>query len=466
MSGDKIEPIPLVQDAELLNLQTALGTASDARLHTSIGQGTNLSDDKYKVDCLLRWHWGARKFIEERPREALRKWIEIDIEEGDEDLAKQILDRMDELNVKDVLQTALQYQDAYGGAAILILSGDANGASQPLALDRLSGEGAGIRGLRAISRWRLHPVDSSIEQDPMSPEHGLPTLWTLQPQTGQSVTVHASRLIIMLGQYSGERERPYDWGHSLLEPFWTPWRDYASALGYALGTAQRLSETRQYIEGLKSLIIGGNKDKARELMQEYALARSSMRITAVDAEDRIEDASLNLSGLKDLMEAAKEQVAAASGFSVSRFFGTARQGLSDKDESASERDDAQIAEYQSKNLKLPIERLIELLLAEQGMLEVDWSMRFRPLREETPAVRAERRLKESKTDEAYVRAGIVLNNEIRDKFRNDPDAPYPLREGDIEVLAPQDDEEESEEDESGDPDDEGDNEDVKDDSSE
>ena len=431
-----LKGVPLLEDGVVTNLQTAQGTAKDPMAHNQVGEGQDLTQNRAAVDRLLRWHWGAERYVKERPREGLRKWIEVDVEGGEDSAGKDILERLKVLKAKPVFLQALEYQRSYGGSAITILSGDADSAKEPLNMEALSeGSDRGLRGLRAVSRHQLQPNTSKLVEDVMDPDFGMPEAWDYQPPEGSTVTIHRSRILLWLGDYAGERPTSYEWGHSALEQFLTAWLDYLSVQGSGVGVAHRLAEQRQFVQGLFKLLSSGGLDKAKSVLQDYATARSAFRMSFLDANDKIEDANINLSGWKDLHEAAKEQVAAAAGMSITRFFGTSRAGLSDKDESGSERDDATIAEYQEQMIRPQLERLIELVAAELGIKEDSWTLRFRPLREETPKQRADRRKIESEADRAYKELGAVDPNEVRQKLRDDPDAPYPLEEG---SLKPQD----------------------------
>lgn len=429
----KLDGIPLIEDGALVNLQTALGTSKDPLTHNQVTTGRDLTADHLTIEAMLRWHWGARRYVRERPREALRKWIEIDVEGGRETAGKDILDRLKVLRAKPVFRQALEFQRAYGGAAIIVLSGDSEGAKEPLNKEALGEGDRGIRGLVAVSSRRLQPDEGSKVKDVFDPDHGMPERWLLQPPAGVGqVPIHRSRILLWLGDYGAEREQPYEWGRSELEAFIDPWLEYLSVQGSGAGVAHRLAEQRMKIQGLMNLLANGKVEEAKRVIQEYATARSLYRMSVMDANDTVEDSSVTITGWEKIHEAAKEQVAAAAGMSVGRFFGTVRQGLSDSDESAAERDDAVIAEYQEQMIRPQLERLIELVAAEQGLPEDSWTLRFRPLREETPRQRAERRKLESETAQAYQNMNAVDSNEIREGLRNDPDQPYPLEEGPLD----------------------------------
>ena len=427
-----------VKDGALENLQTAFGGKEDPTAHNKAGRGIDLTSDPATIENLMRWHWGARRYVRERPREALRKWIEIDLEGSTEGDGKQLLERLKILRAKEVFREALEFQRQYGGSAIILLAGDSESADKPINPEALSAEdGQGLRGLRAVSSRYLQPDTTDMVEDVMDPDFGMPKFWKLSPRNGGSeVRIHRSRVLLWLGDYGVEREQPWEWGRSELESFLEPWLDYLSVSKSGVGVSHRLAEQRLFIQGLFELLKGGEVEAARKIMQEYATARSAFRMSILDAEDKIDDAKVSLAGWKDIADSAREQVSAASGMSQARFFGTVRQGLSDKDESGSERDDAVIAEYQEQMIRPQLERLIALLAAEQGIKEDAWTLRFRPLREETPNQRSERRKTESEADKAYVEMRAVDSNEVRERLRDDPDAPYPLEEGPLEEPEP------------------------------
>jgi uncharacterized protein len=432
-------------DGALVNLLTGLGTSSDPRKATRIVAPKALTPDE--ADALVRAHWAARKYVEELPGEALRKWIDLSVEGGPEDAAKRILDKMEELEVRQKLQRALTWERQYGAAVLLLGVSDSEDAREPLDLR----SGAPLRFVEPYSRKRvLDPTTSDLITDPNSPRFGLPEYYRIRTHVvGAAIEVHYSRVLVFPGWRPEDDEQPYRFGCTALDSFWPAMRDYESSMGYGLGIGARLTETRMKIKGLTEMLTGNAtlRDKARAMLEEIHTARSVFHMLPFDGDDEVADAQLSFSGYAELIRIARENLAAASGLSLQRFFGLTREGLSDKDEGASERDDAAVAQYQRDRLLGPLNRLVAVVASSLGLYAPapegeredaaetssgkikTWQIMFIPLREETPSQRSERQLKEAQTDQIYRDTGAVHEDEIRESLRAREDNRYQLEDG-------------------------------------
>ncbi len=422
-------------DGALYNSMTGLGVAGiDSRLGARIGNGTVLQ--KQDVDRLMRWEYGPKKYIEDLPKSALRKWIKLDVEGGRKDAAKKILDYLEEKRVRERLKEALTFERQYGGSAILLGLDDKAKLDTPVDLERVEG----VSSLHVVSRWRLaEPGTEVLEDDPVSPRFGMPLYYRLWDTTGLQPLdqrIHHSRVIVFQGWSPHEREQRWEWGVSVLEPFWPRWRDYASALGTGLSLGARVNETRFKVKGLADLMARREWETIRKMVEEIHAIRSAFRVLFVDADDIIEDAAINFAGAAQLIQMAREDVAAASGLSLQAFFSLTREGLSDRDEGASERDDAAVAEYQRDRLLDPINRLVEIANAVIKAGARTWQVKFVPLREEAPGDSAARRSQEAATAKGYIDAKVVHADEVREGLRADPDQMYPLLPGSLEEAFP------------------------------
>lgn len=447
-------------DGALVNLMTGLGTDADPRKATRIQTPTPLTHAE--TDALVRAHWSARKYVEELPGESLRKWIDLSVEGGPDDAAGQILDLLEELEVRQKLFRALVWERQYGGSVLLLGVSDSDDPRQPLDLSR---DGK-LVFVEPYSRKRIaDPQPADLVSDPKSPRFGQPEVYRIRMHgTGKEVTVHHTRVLVFQGWRPEDDERPFAFGVTVLDSFWPSVRDYESSLGYGLGIGARLTETRMKIKGLTEMLTGNAslRDKARAMLQEIHTARSVFRMLPYDADDEVTDAQLSFSGYAELLRFARENLAAASGFSLQRFFGLTREGLSDKDEGASERDDAAVSQYQKDHLLAPLNRLVAVAAASLGLYRPEpeegertdaeeepksgavtsWQVKFIPLREETPSQHAARRYQEAQTDQIYADVGAVHEDEIRESIRARDDNPYQLEDGSVsESFGPTEEEE-------------------------
>jgi len=173
--------------------------------------------------------------------------------------------------------------------------------------------------------------------------------------------------------------------------------------------------------------------------EEVSLMQSVLNVFLVDKEDDVENMTVNLTGVSDLIGMAREDLAAASGLSVQRFFGLQQQGLSNNDETGSERDDAVIASFQRDHLSKAVNRIVELGSASMNLESEVFGAEFLPLREETPGARATRKKSEAETAEIYAaKIRAVDREEVRATLRADADPAFQLQTQEIRKLYPED----------------------------
>lgn len=425
-------------DGGLTNLLTGLGTGADPRRAARVCPERELG--KGEIDALCASYWEAQKFVDTLPEEALRKWVTLTVEGGPDDAAGMILDDLEEKQARQHLQRALVYERQYGGSVLLLGVSDAADAKTPLDPEKIA-EGD-FRFVEPYSRYRMIDPGAAADlvADPNDVRFGLPEHYQilLNGQLGTFADIHWTRVIVFQGWHPREPDYRWQWGQSVLDLFWPSLRDYETAVGHGVALGSRLIETRLKIKGLTELLTGNPKgrDQARQMLQEIASGRSTFRIMMIDAEDSVEDASIPFTGYADLIKMTQGNLAAASGLSAQRFFGLPQQGLSNNDDSGSERDDAVVAAYQRDALLPAINRLVEISAASLGLKIKSFQVKFEPLREMTPVQLATAQQAEAVAAKTYVDMGAVAKEEVRETLRADPESPYQLQPGTVEEAFP------------------------------
>ena len=423
-------------DSALVNLMTGLGTSKDPRTHATVQSTVNLTEQQ--VDDLVKDYWQVWKYVSELPSEAVRKWIRLVIEQTDERAgeaeAKQVLRLLKKVKAKKKIKQALTWERQYGGSMIVMGVNDARDPMEPLDLDRVRAGTTELRFLDVYSKRRiLAPTLSDVESDPTNPNYGRPRFFRyMNKVSGQTMTVHHSRCLVFWGWTPHERERDYEFGISMVNNFWNSLRDHLQTWGSAIAASGRISQRVVKQAGLMNMLTGNaaQRSAVQTRWAEIALIQSVFNIFLLDNEDSFETQTISLSGISDLIEKSREDLAAATGLSVQRFYGLQQQGLSNNDESGSERDDAVIAEYQRDNLTEPIERLVDIAAATLGIEADMFSAEFVPLREETPGAKSERRKTDAETAKVHFEIGAVDSDVVKQTLKAEAEPVYQFAEDD------------------------------------
>ncbi|MEL6190285.1 MAG: phage portal protein, partial [Myxococcota bacterium] len=170
--------------------------------------------------------------------------------------------------------------------------------------------------------------------------------------------------------------------------------------------------------------------------QEVAMTESALRLTLIDSESEMEDATVQLSGMSDILRGEREDVAAAAGWTTGRMFAAEKKGgLSNNDESGSQRDQAKIEKFQQAYVLPALRRIVEVAIAALGIQEkvAGFDVTFPPMREETPKEHVERLKNIVALVIDAVDGGAISPAEARDSLRALEDSLLSVGEGDIEL---------------------------------
>ncbi|MEL7367692.1 MAG: phage portal protein [Myxococcota bacterium] len=374
--------------------------------------------------------WGCRDYVEGLPKEATLKPFDIQIEGRDDD-AQRVKDRLDELGALDCIQQAQIWDRKDGAAALFPVLENAGEIATPLRLNSK----IRIRRIEGLARYRdLHePVVSNVVDDIASPNYGRVFKW--QIGTMGPKDCHASRIYVYQGWTPTKRYLPNSFGLSVLESFYQPWTVYSNVMAASAAGAGRIGETRIAINGWRKMHLERDEEAiaaVKHQAQESAIMRSVLRMLIHDKVDEVSDAQITLTGLPEIVRLARENVAGASGFTAQRFFGLAHQGMSDNDETGQQRDEAVISEYRRKKILPAVNFLVPFVLAELGLEDIEeWKVTFPPLREETPLENAQRWNLKTQGAVSAIGAGILTENEVRPRWRQEDDCPYDVSDEDF-----------------------------------
>lgn len=419
------------------NLLTGLGGAVDSRGANYLRASGKLSQNE--VDTLYRSNALAARVVDAIPDHGTRRWIDLETEEGE--AGKSILDRMEELEVRERLRDwwALDRKD--GGAVLVIGADDGQTPDQPLNLAAVRV----VKSLHVLERWEV-TRGFELEKDDTRRWFGTPTSYTLNSDTmGQAVgqQIHASRVLVLHGVRVSKRLQAHDgWGDSVLDRVCEPLVNYDTTWSYLGASIQRFSETWLKMKGLRELMAGGKGDVVKTRLTILSAMRSVMKIVPIDADDSVQEMALQLAGMEGLISKAEARLCAAAEMPGTVLFGYAPGGLSTDDASGTRNWGDTVAQRQRRTLLSPLNYLIEILLAakEKPLLQTPrWQVVFRPLIEPTEKEVAEVEQLRAQTSAVYIQTQQLDPAEGRETLRADPHSRFKLADtDDDETDAPDD----------------------------
>lgn len=422
------------------NALTGLGTNRDKRIGgyvTFALMGYQEAEDLWRGDDM------AAKMIEEPAREMTRKWLDVQIEppKGEKDPAKakdasEATEKaLSRLNAKARLREGIMKQRAFGGAAILLGARDGNDdIGEPLDEKKLES----IDFLTVFDAWECYPRSYYTNAD--EEKYGQPETYWVYPQgvpgtafeavkpTRNNVNVvHESRILRLQGVAVSRRAAAQNrgWPDSTLVRVRQVLADFGMSWD---GTAHLLQDFSQAVfrmRGLAEASAAGSEGEQliRKRLEDVELGRSLLRAIVLDAGtgegepmEEFERKATPVTGLAELLDRFCNRLAAAADMPVTRLMGQSPAGLN----ATGQQDEAwwfaRIAGLQEEILLDPLTRLVELILKAKngptkGVLPENWSIVFRPLKQESDMERADRMGKLASAHKTWIDAKVITPEE-------------------------------------------------------
>lgn len=345
----------------LTNALTGSGTRRDPRAHNAyaarILSQTEIAN-AYSGSGLMR------KICRVPAMDMVREWRTFS--GGDDKQMAALHDAEKRFDVRRKVMQAEILRAMGGGALILGLPGDPSQPAPP---------NAELAFIHVVSRWHL--TFSQLNLDATSPGYGEPEMWTLSANGGNK-QLHPSRVIPFRADTSAAMLLPsimgtdQFWGESVVQQVLDAVQDSDLA---RQSFAALIHKARLLRIGIPDLIsLTATADGEEQVMKRLAVmaaAESIHNATVFDAgsaEDgkggeQIDDATYNFAGVKDVLNAYGEWVAAISDIPATRLLGRAPEGMNSSGDSQQKDWNKAIRARQTLELAPCLDRLDPHLIA-------------------------------------------------------------------------------------------------------
>lgn len=424
---DSVDGIPQVKQVRTdgwANFFTSHGVfGADKRIGTSFNADV-LSFDQ--MQQLARGDDLAKRAGETLPKEAFRQGWDLVIAEGegDEDegdRVQEVYDKLEVLGAKSYIKQALVYERFYGGAAVLLGVNDGQAdLTKPLNLAKVRS----IDWLTPLEARELMPVYGY--SDPRAPKYGQPEIYRLVTRAvlpshdGKyypvTTDIHESRLLV----FPGSRVSRYQissmqggWGDSILVPMYRVLRDFNMSWASAGALVADFAQAVYKMENLWETLAGDDAGAFQARLQSMELTRSTINATVIDKNDDFIRQSTPITGLPDLLDKFATRLAAAADMPLTLLFGTSPGGLNSTGESDIRFFYDRVAEYQEERVLPQLKKLVQIIMLCTGIKQEPkkWSIRFRPLWQESAKDKASAMLTQAQADVAWIGAGVFSAEE-------------------------------------------------------
>jgi phage-related protein (TIGR01555 family) len=313
----------------LTNALSGVGTGRDVRAASAY---TTRPMTQYEIAAAYSGSGLMRKIIRIPALDMVREWR--DPTGLDADQAAKLFEHEKRHGLRQKIQQAEVLRGMGGAAIILGLPGDpAQPAPPTVSLN-------GLSYINVVSRWHLS--FNGLQDDARMPGYGEPIMWRLSTTGGQK-DIHPSRVIPFRADTTAAMAMPATWGDE--GAFWGE-----STVQQVLEAVQDSDTARASFAALmhkaRLLRIGipklmqttatpGGDTLIQKRLAAVVMAESIHNATIFDAGDpetgkggeTITDATYTFAGVKDVLAAYAEFVAAISDIPATRLLGRAPEGM-------------------------------------------------------------------------------------------------------------------------------------------
>lgn len=371
----------------------------------------------------------ARKIVEKRPKEMMRRGYEVRCKELDDEDLKAIEDKATELRLNEVFLDIAIWARAFGGGLAMIGADDGNSPDEPLDETRIKA----VRFINPIDRRFIWV--QRYYADPLSPKYGLPEIYLISnsvafggtignltsPKTVHqaAISIHESRVIRFDGIPTDvlTRQQLAGWTWSVLQPVYDVLRRFNDAFD---SICNLLADNAQGVFKIKNLDekIAYNAAELHARMAMVDLYRSSARAVLVDAEgeDFVRQPT-PLAGVADTGGLVMLRLAAAADMPITELFGRSPAGLNATGESDTRKWYDTIATEQESVLSPKLIRVLrlialsdELAIAKAKVAKI--TIRHNPLWQPTDKEQADVELATAQRDQIYLQEGVVTPEQV------------------------------------------------------
>lgn len=394
-----------------MNVLTGLGICGRDKKMNGVFRMTKIFD-RAELDMLYRSDGLLRRIVDMFSEEMTRQGFEI---EGDTD--GDIMAQLKKMRAIDHITNMIKWSRLYGGSISII------GIDDGLPLDQPVDEQAirTVQWLRTFDRYQAWSRDGTFESDLNSPNYGLPNIYTVNDnRTGAIFYVHYTRLLRMDWNVLPPRWQNFNqgWGDPLIQSMYDELRNYSQAFSNTATMMEDFVNAVIQIPNLSQIMASQSGDQTvLKRLNLLALTKSNASMMIMDAEEKYEKLSTNVTGIADLIDRFMLQLAAVVGIPVTLLFGRSPSGLNSTGDNDVRNFYDSVKQAQMTKLLPSLEKLIRyMFLAKDGPYEgnepENWHVNFIPLWQNTAEQEALVKKITAETDAMYLDRGVLDPAEV------------------------------------------------------
>lgn len=372
-----------------------------------------------------------RKMIEILALDMTREWIRFTYTgdgEGDSDAQDKITaidKRFRELQVQDKFRQVAEMDGLFGRGHIHINLGDANDPAElksRLVVDPRKIKKGGLKRLTVVDpTWTYPGVYNST--DPLAPYFYVPETWYVMNKE-----VHESRLLTFVSRPLPDiLKAAYAFGGvsltQMAKPYvdnWLQMRQSVADLVQAFSVFILKTDMSAVMNGTDATSLQLRAELFNLMRKNNGLMMLNKSEAQGDPGEDLTNIAVPLAGLNELLSSAQEQMSFVSGLPLVKLLGVTPSGLNASSDGEVRVYYDTVAAQQEAIFRAPLETILQIVQLDQfGEIDEDIGIEFMPLWQMDEAQQATARKADAETDIAYVNAGVLAPEEVREKLAAD-----------------------------------------------
>jgi phage-related protein (TIGR01555 family) len=406
----------LAMDSAPPGAAEVMAWAAAGRFHEGIG----FLGYQYLAELSQRPEY--RRVSEIIASEATRKWIKL--RGKDKDRVAKIEEQLEKFKIRERFRELIELDGFFGRAHLFIDLGVAPGDAELAAPLIMAKEKIGVESVKNFKviepLWSYPGPYNTLS--PLAEDFYQPQAWYVM-----SDTVHASRLLTIVGREVPDMLKPtYAFGgvsmSQMLKPYvdnWLRTRQSVSDLVHSFSTM--VLET-----DMGTALTGGSSNSVVNRAKLFNLMRDNRGLMAIGKDkETLTNVSTPLGTLDKLLAQSQEQMSSVAGIPLVVLLGVTPAGLNASSDGEMRAHYANVKAYQERTCSEPLKTVIDILQLDlDGTIDDTIKFEFLDLWEMDEEAKARLRKSDSDADVALVGAGIVSNEEARERMNEDEESAY------------------------------------------
>lgn len=354
---------------------------------------------------------------------ATRKWIKVT--GPDDATANAIAAELERLGTRDIYREAIEQDGLFGRSQIFLGFGDEeNDRELAVPLRVASGKISPKRPLKTLKvvepMWSypgIYGTTNPLAQDFYKPRH-----WFVYGKT-----VDDTRFLTLVGHEVPDMLKPsYAFGGlsrtQMAKAYVDNWLHTRESISDLISAFSQMVLSTE----MGDTLAGGGGSGLYARIDMFNRTRNNRGTMVINhGTETLENIAVPLSGLDKLQAQSQEQMAAAARIPLSIYLQITPQGLNASSENEIRSFYADVKAYCEKTVRPGLQTLFEVVqLSLFDAADPAYKFEFVPLWESTDKEVAETDKLEAETDGALIAAGVVSNEEVRERMVNDEGGRY------------------------------------------